>query len=1107
MKTLQVSPQYGDLAKQNYLGKAVALPTNYPRKYLFQTLMDKIAEQTRIRSGAMFDGELEKYMLDPLFKICDTYLAEPEKAESATEVAHAMAVSFSLISEYATLTQAKDLSTVMTTQMITNSPIYQAISGFPVFAEGADGADHRKALAAEWKVLQESMGSTTPEEALRDFFNWSATTSQLDTSLQSRYQLLMKTAAKGKGYPLTSGRRENMLTKLSTIKSAILQMWNSSGGPSANNYDAITCSYWFIAYLEMASNYDSYFPAQPFQINTQAWAQTITSISVKVASIFSEIATVALSSDINVAISLFSERQAFVEGYIPNNSQFDDMMKQVDEFKKLFLTVENPNITPVVDSAFERLKQFADATHILPRSMGKEDLQPFPSDKAPKEPKDIINKLVTSSAILYPRAERQKIFTSMLNDASKIAAAVDHLTQVKGILSLTWQTGETFRSVIPSLDLPLVAHIGSPANPVVLDYRHSQGPIFALPKYKPGVDAQTKEVEWIHNPSLLVPQLRSVMLKDGITTATSRSKGYFITFRELDTTPLTSVLTKAYMEQPLPFCYAEGRSRERFSYSIDNYLAMLDTTQSDYTPGEHFLNAARIILRHDEDHGNAINNALSAVGSWVGKFKGSGEWYRFKPTIPTIYGMPTQMFLEAQATINDKNVTAALSSGTAMEMRSTTGDSFEYLNEERAFDNAMEMERIVFVMHDKYPKMTKLSFSFWSPTRGHSVLVPVIKSIYDTVVVGKKSVPKPEELALISIDDITGKSYSLGISTKAAFVKAFFTEPEGLIPVQLVAPHYSFDVVHLDSDAMKEWLNTMTSVISKRHDPITKDLILKAFYDDPVIVTDLDDLREAMSTSDPTPSQTATLVTDEDAAGDSGFSSKEGPSSGKGGPDPTPSTLTPESSNEKALSKVASVSQSPTVAMVSSNTDKDVDVTGLLQDLEASIDANDPSISPRLSKLDGSTLEKMLDKADSVASDVARSTAMKKAINAAKTNLIGGSGAVEPKIAALDQRGESSTKPVNVKTGATADSPTEDNKSTLLSGSPSADPRAGDGAKSEEAPASRVKKIYKKVTQNDQGEEVIDFIEIAEGDEVPSGYVPSSKKERDEYDAKNEDNS
>lgn len=886
MFTLQVASDSLQLLRRGFEGRAIAAPGGIVNQQVFWTFLSHLEESTSVVARSMYYNELEKLVFEPLHTLANSVVAKDGyEAGAIAKKMYSNGVAYALIAEYLTLTQVKDVGQRMSLEMVSQSPIYLAAQDASSRANKQvdPGDDPIKEIPA---LLQQYLGNVTPTKVLDSFIRASSGSvsfeqDQMET-LQASYQRLSQFSSKGKGFPLSRSRRKQVMLQRATIITAIDQLWDySSTTMTAEMYDSLTLAYAYSLYLQLESDYDVNFPATPFQLNSMAWAQTMRASASKLSSLFAKIATAPFSLDVSLAIKLWEAESDFFSDFLPRTSQMQDMRTLWDKYKSVFSRIENTDFSSMLDSAWDKIKSLYGATTILPPSYAAEVNKVKPDGLADKSPRDIIDKIVASKSFSIEFTDRARISSMLIQRASSVTAAIDYLAQAVGILSLNFQPEGEFVDVTSAINIPQLPLVGTAIQPGDIPFTMVDQLSPALEKYDHTVKDNNVSSEWIWHKHLLQPKFMTTLIKESLPM------NPLIMWSPGKSVPLAAVLTQPYLQQPAPVCYTASRSRAANAYAIQTYIQMLDGSSMGVAASEILDKAADLFHLGEEAFTESVVNSMAAVGFWYSKKK-SGSWVLIKPSLPTIYGVPTLAF-------SQKNSLAELA-----KVKFHTVD--QHHSQEIVPDKDADI-KYKFVLHAWYPLPMVQSTISWSPVPGLDMQVKINQNDYNLLVPSFRSSSK---------DLIEEKAASIALSESIYANSDLWSAPGGLYPVMINMPHLLFDVWVPDSDFVSSLVDAHTTSVAQRLHPVTGNIVMRAFWDDEVVILDLADSKSAMIKADPVPGISSATNAEEIKRDEPG---KEAPTSAPATP-PVDSTAMVPHSEDSAAKAAAGVSTATIVTRV-----------------------------------------------------------------------------------------------------------------------------------------------------------------------------------------------
>lgn len=888
-----IVPETQSLVQKEFQGCAVALPAGIVSQHVYQTLLLFLKEQSAVVAKPLYYNELEQLVFNPIYLMAKLMMTQGKyKPGDVARTFYMNGVASALISEYLMLNQIKEVNARLSLEAVASSPIALAL-------EDAYRRDGKPDLSS-----QDANGNLNVVKNLQKYVSVAPTAKIFDSFIRAnsggspwdvqdtadfsrQYTALVQFAAKGKGFPLSRSRRQEIMDQRALVLTAIASKWDeSSPTVTGEMYDALSLAYAYALYLQLESDYDVNFPATPFQLKTDSWNQTVRMTSSKLSTYWSKVAAAPFSMDISLAVKLWEYEKDFFTDFLPTGSRLDDMNDLWSRYKSIFEQIENNDFSDLVSKALSRVATAYNATHLLPSAYQDELGKIVPSGDL-SDPKKLINALIVSQPFKYEHADRNEVLNHIISKASDVTAAIDFFAQAVSLLSLNFQPDAQFMDVTKPIVFTPKPIVGTVSDPAMLSFQEVDPISILQQKYKISSEGGLITTQWIQYEAMLSPEFRSTYLKRALPTSP------LFMWSASRPVPLASVLTAPFLPQPVPAAYTASRNRAIMSYDIATYQTMLDGSAFGVSNSEVLFNAASILASDEESFRLSVVDTMICTGRWF--VKRDDQYALIQPSIPTIYGVPTQVFLDNQS----------------------QPGKFEPNHVKEIAVPRDQSTTYVFVLHDKYPKPMEQSWISWAPAASLNIQIPVNALDYATITHSRPDMTQivvPEDLLLFSATAApapTGRRRpsDAPVSLKSAYSNAKqWTKPGGFFPVMLNLPHVLFDVWTPDVTRMEELIDRHRVIVAKRTHPVTRDVIMRGFFQDEVIMTDVLDWKAALVKQDPTPLDT---VVQSDESIYSGLSDpKETPTSLNGAPSPGDKVMAPHSevSARKAAADVSGAS-------------------------------------------------------------------------------------------------------------------------------------------------------------------------------------------------------
>lgn len=269
-----------------------------------------------------------------------------------------------------------------------------------------------------------------------------------------------------------------------------------------------------------------------------------------------------------------------------------------------------------------------------------------------------------------------------------------------------------------------------------------------------------------------------------------------------------------------------------------------------------------------------------------------------KPSLPTIYGMPTQAMLDANAVamkdakddvIMRRSIRIVLENGTA------------YL----------------FVLHSKMPKPERMVYISYPYTKGVYVHVPLLGSVFEKnrseleekmhVTFGANSKKGNSQLGAYELQDLCDAVYKMNDKKLGS---AKFINTLGWAPYLVNLPHMMCTYQDEDDVLLEEAYKKYALLsVRVRYDEVERAVYIGGFKENPAVLLDVEDYDSAINSDDPSPLPPSPTTDVPVVSPDSSE-----PSRSAAEPTPKPDRLAPiPDSKEAKLDDLSRITKAPVV--------------------------------------------------------------------------------------------------------------------------------------------------------------------------------------------------
>lgn len=887
MPKLQSKNKLYDALRVGYEDRAVPMLPSYPVKTIIKQMEVEIDQLSKIVTGPLYYGEAEQLLLDPLASIAQEILSIGEGkgyvVGAVVKAAYAKASQYSVLAQVARVAATKEVADKMSAEAIKATPIYIALKG-KLQEEQSTGKDK----IPVWSLIYNFIKEQTASDVIGNLLRVEGSTLEPE-SLDKTYTTISRVMRTGKGFWLTPENRVAVLEKRAMVRAAlthIMSLLEASASQTAAQDDALTLAYWYLVYLRSCEKYDSTFPAGEFTAQSQAWVMSVRSTTTRMAECYTDIALLSYSFSVRIAVRLYESTREFFKPLLLSQSALDDLQVVFDDALGRFSRVAPKYALDAADDAFDTLKNYANATHILPASYTNElaELLANVELKYSVEASEIYSAtgIASFQQLLLTRSSEK--MSSLLVSAANIADAIDFLTRAKSILRLQFEGEATSFASITNL-VSYQRHLqvrGSVGNPVPADFTVSDPITISYDKWKLN---SKQENEWTLQQYMFTP-VRSVPMAQHLVNASPR-----ILWPTIGSVAIGDPITAAYATMPIPFAYTATRNRSRLSYDMSTLYYLLRGRNSFNPLDEVFGTAATLIVQHFEQYGQLVVNYLASICHVYVK-KGSSAPELKSPNCPTIYGMPLKAFQSAN-TYSANKLSAMIDADQAVAIA--------------VKDAKGVATTVTFALHQKYPVMRATLPIAYSPVKGAVIMVPVMSDTYRAAQILEKdaegralsrTVLNADRVAALDVNDL-------------GYEKDIWTDPKGFAPFLVTLPHLLFEVQSSESLVRtQDFYKYSIASISRKVESDTGDLTVAGFVENPIVIYDMDDMVQALESEDPSPLDTtnATISAPESIIG--GEEVKTTPS---GSTTVTPTTVSSPISSVIAGESASKVATAPII--------------------------------------------------------------------------------------------------------------------------------------------------------------------------------------------------
>jgi hypothetical protein len=694
----------------------------------------------------------------------------------------------------------------------------------------------------------------------------------------------------------------------------ILRNLMQTTGPNTAFADAFTAMYWLNLYLDAVAEYDVTFPATELMVQSQAWVLTMKSAAARFKRLFMDISQAAISFDLYAAMYRWEETRKFFQPILSHKSSvLDDVNALWTRNKETADQVLTPFSKAAVTNILDALRGYVQADYLLPYSdmqFASKVLSEFELKFDPNatgictavKGEGVITQLDTQGESILSVGDRDILVAMLSESAGRIEEAIGYAKRSRDLLQLSDSATDIYHALIPTAQEwrdPCPLH-GTVKDLATVNFSRHDPLQLGYEKYDVSVDRESAEitgVSWKFTPALMEPFYKIQQLQRFSVQRTANSR---IIWPGMGDLPVNDVISAAYLQQPLPACYTASRNVSYVANNMISYVSFM-TGHSGITAASRdmFRKVAALMGQFTKTYVVPIIDALAATMLVYVKEKNSNEWNLRMPSIPTIYGLPTKAFVDAnkpkELNNADDNAFNNAVGGRAVTIRLDDGQAFR------------------FVLHEYVPTPQKMVYIAYPYAKSVYLHVPILSSVWTA---SSESILKSLGVSIktfsrnpVQSDALKKALTTIKMLTSSQVGGVKMKKVSGWAPFLLNLPHLLCDYQDTSGLAQgEEFLKYALLSLQMRYEPVERTIYVAGFVDNPVELLTIEDYRAAMSSPDPTPLDNAVQVKDKIEQDDGAD-----PARAQAEAKPEPTTLNPRGSGDQkaALKDVASVTQAP----------------------------------------------------------------------------------------------------------------------------------------------------------------------------------------------------
>lgn len=888
---LKTATPLDQVLKQGFKGKAVELVSTYSHRSTLLKMREEIECKLKLTSGPLYMGEAEYLLLLPL---CEAVRAANQDQYRAEVPRHAyqLAAAYAMVFDISKISQSKDIANQITLNSITAQPIIQAFMGRVESAQrsksdrGSSGS-YKDQISEIWDIISTMMTSVvytptnraseknTPLNVVYEATSSGISSQDLESNAVNVWNTLLGQLRHGKGTPLDKEGRRAYMALMSELLMRIDLLIDAAKTDVVVDYtdaqnamlegekipemrtsfvDAYTAMYWLQMYLRAIDQYDVIFPATDLLVQSQAWVLVIKTQSAKFKKAYLDIAQVAISYDVFTAMQMWEEVRKFYDPVLNHShSAVADMdaiwSDNVAKADKLLSSYAKSQTSSLVSS----FKSYMEADYLLPEeefhaASDIVDLFEFPSESndvySIPTGRDALLQLDSVGERQVSLLDRDLLVPGLAKSAGAVETALAYVKRSREILRLSDETDDIYHALLPegiSWTDPYALE-GKVGQMQVADFRFKDPMQLCYEKYKvTNTGTAIGSLDWMFTPLLMKPFYRVPQLLKFSQNRTPESRVLWPGMGDL---PVGDVITAQYVAQPLPACYTASRNANFVNNDFSAYLTLM-SGKSGVTSSSRdmFRKLAAVLDKFEGTYARGILDALAAT-MFVYRAKSGDDYQVMKPSLPTIYGMPTQAMLqrnEVKPSTAREDVVMRRSIRIALENGTT------YL----------------FVLHAFMPKPERMVYISYPYTKGVYVHVPLLSSIFEknrdelaatmhvTFDSKSKSSVGNSSLGGYELQELCDKVYQI---SEKKLGSAKFIPTLGWAPYLVNLPHMMCTYQDEDDVLLEEAYKKYALLsVRVRYDEVERAVYIGGFKENPAVLLDVEDYSSAINAEDPSP--------------------------------------------------------------------------------------------------------------------------------------------------------------------------------------------------------------------------------------------------------------
>lgn len=895
---LKTATPLDQVLKQGFKGKAVELVSTYSHRSTLLKMREEIETRLKLTSGPLYMGEAEYLLLLPL---CEAVRAANQDAYNAEVPRHAyqLAAAYAMIFDISKISQSKDIANQITLNSITAQPVIKAFMrrtklSIPTSGKNGEPAGYKDQVQSVWSIISSMMTSVvytptnredqknTPLMVTYEATSAGLTEQDLASNSVNVWNTLLSQLRHGKGTPLDKdGRRAYMaliselLMRIDLMIDAAKNDVSVSGDelmqstlegkkiPAARTsfVDAYTAMYWLQLYLKSVDQYDVIFPATDLMVQSQAWVLIIKTQAAKFKKAYLDVAQVAMSYDIFTAMQMWNEVRRFYDPVLNHaHSVTADMDAIWQENESKAVKLLSSYAKSQTDQLVSSFKAYMEADYLLPEeefhaASDIVDMFEFPNETdgvyAIPSGKDALLQLDSVGERQVSLLDRDLLVPGLAKSASAVETALAYIKRAREILQLSDETDDIYHALIPEgiVWQDPYSLSGTVGQLHVADFKFRDPMQLCYEKYRVQTTSDNKgttigSLDWSFTPLLMKPFYRVPQL---LKFSQNRSPESRMLWQGLGELPIGDMITAQYVAQPLPACYTASRNANFVNNDFSAYLTLMSgKTGVTSSSRDMFRKLAAVLDKFEGTYSRGILDALAAT-MFVYKGEKGGSFRVLKPSLPTIYGMPTAAVLEENA-ITPKDTKEDVVMRRSIQVVLDNGNSY------------------LFVLHAKLPKPGRMVYIAYPYAKGVYVHVPLLSAVFEqnrtalekAMHVSFQSGNNSELFGSYDLADLCKVIYDF---TGKQLGGAKFINTLGWAPYLVNLPHMMCTYQDEDDILLEEAYKKYALLsVRVRYDEVERAVYIGGFKDNPAVLLDVEDYDKSINEEDPSPLPPSQIV-------------------------------------------------------------------------------------------------------------------------------------------------------------------------------------------------------------------------------------------------------